>query len=230
MNYFNYFSEIEAAFIRRRGHNLLLSPVDWELIESWKEKEIPLHIIVRAIEDVFDAYDKKPTKRKIKSLSYCKDEIEAQHTEWLEAQIGKSKAEDSLENIGEKVSESEVFSNASIETHIARVIAEFESAISVFSGETFVQFEMVLNNLKAVKTMDVSAQKLEGQLEEFDKNIDEILLMSEKADAAKGELVKKMSEYKTKMDEEAFARTFGLMLQKQLREVTGIPRFSLFYL
>jgi hypothetical protein len=45
MNYFNYFSEIEELFIRRRGRNLLLSPLDWALIESWQEREVPLHII-----------------------------------------------------------------------------------------------------------------------------------------------------------------------------------------
>ena len=42
MNYFNYFSEIEELFIRRRGRNLLLSPLDWALIESWQEREVPL--------------------------------------------------------------------------------------------------------------------------------------------------------------------------------------------
>ena len=91
MNYFNYFSEIEETFIRRRGRNLLLSPLDWALIETWQERGIPLHIILRGIENVFDAHDKNPNKRRtIKSLSYCKEEIEAQYAEWLEMQVGKN--------------------------------------------------------------------------------------------------------------------------------------------
>ena len=44
MNYFNYFTEIEDAFVRRRGKHLLLSPMDWALIESWKELKVPLHV------------------------------------------------------------------------------------------------------------------------------------------------------------------------------------------
>ncbi|MCY7344646.1 MAG: hypothetical protein LH614_00340 [Pyrinomonadaceae bacterium] len=90
MNYFNYFSEIEELFIRRRGRNLLLSPLDWALIETWQEREIPLHIILRSIEKVFDGAEKSAQKRTVKSLLYCKEEIEAQYAEWLERQVGKT--------------------------------------------------------------------------------------------------------------------------------------------
>ena len=89
MNYYNYFTEIEETFIRRRGKNLLLSPLDWALIESWQERQLPLHIILRGIEKVFDLIDKQPNrKRSVKSLLYCKEEIEAQFAEWLESQVG----------------------------------------------------------------------------------------------------------------------------------------------
>ena len=91
MNYYNYFTEIEETFIRRRGRNLLLSPLDWALIENWQEREVPLHIILRGIETVFDGIDKQPARRRsVKSLFYCKEEIEAQYAEWLEMQTGKN--------------------------------------------------------------------------------------------------------------------------------------------
>ena len=54
LNYFSYFSEIEDTFIRRRGKHLMLSPMDWALIEGWKERGVPLHVVVRAIEHAFD--------------------------------------------------------------------------------------------------------------------------------------------------------------------------------
>ncbi|MEK7723812.1 MAG: hypothetical protein AAB336_05655, partial [Acidobacteriota bacterium] len=63
MNYFNYFSEIEETFIRRRGKNLFLSPLDWALMETWQEREVPIHIVLRAIEKVFDNYEKSSKKR-----------------------------------------------------------------------------------------------------------------------------------------------------------------------
>src|SRR3982750_1202915 len=89
LNYYNYFTEIEDAFIRRRGKNLLLSPLDWALIEGWQDRAIPLHIVLRAIESVFDGFDKQPNQnRTIKSLFYCREEVEAQFAEWTAAQVG----------------------------------------------------------------------------------------------------------------------------------------------
>ena len=41
-NYFNYFTEIEERYQRRRGAGLLLSTLDWALIETWKDAGIPL--------------------------------------------------------------------------------------------------------------------------------------------------------------------------------------------
>jgi len=89
LNYYNYFTEIEETFVKRRGKSLLLSPLDWALIESWQEREVPLSIVLRAIEKVFDTVDAQPNrKRSIKSIAYCKEEVEAQFAEWLETQTG----------------------------------------------------------------------------------------------------------------------------------------------
>ena len=88
MNYFSYFSEIEDTFVRRRGKHLMLSPLDWALIESWKERGVPLHVALRAIEHSFDSYDAKKQKRTVKTLLYCQEEVEAQYAEWLESRVG----------------------------------------------------------------------------------------------------------------------------------------------
>ncbi|HVF57722.1 MAG TPA: hypothetical protein VM934_16335 [Pyrinomonadaceae bacterium] len=87
-NYFNYFTEIEDTFIRRRGKHLLLSPLDWALIESWKEMGVPLHVALRGIEKSFDSHAARPRRRSVKSLMYCQEEVEAQFAEWLEGQRG----------------------------------------------------------------------------------------------------------------------------------------------
>ncbi|MCA1629159.1 MAG: hypothetical protein LC785_14105 [Acidobacteria bacterium] len=88
MNYFNYFTEIEDAFIRRRGKHLLLSPMDWALIESWKSMGVPLHVALRGVEKSFDSYEAKPRRRSVKSLLYCQEEVEAQFAEWRDRQTG----------------------------------------------------------------------------------------------------------------------------------------------
>src|SRR3954464_3334604 len=93
MNYFYYFTEIEDIFIRRRGRHLHLSPLDWSLMESWKEMGIPLHVALRGIERAFDSYESKPRRRSVKSLFYCQEEVEAQFAEWQESQVGSIKEE-----------------------------------------------------------------------------------------------------------------------------------------
>src|ERR687893_1092072 len=88
MNYFNYYTEIEDTFVRRRGKHLLLSPLDWALIESWKTMGVPLHVALRGIEKSFDSYEARPRNRSVKSLMYCQEEVEAQFAEWRESQTG----------------------------------------------------------------------------------------------------------------------------------------------
>ena len=75
-NYFNYFTEIEEHFQRRRGTLLLLSTLDWALIETWKEAGIPLQAVLRGIDAAFEHYDGKPSRtRKVNSLAFCSQEV-----------------------------------------------------------------------------------------------------------------------------------------------------------
>src|SRR5690349_12661961 len=97
MNYFNYFTEIEDAFVRRRGKHLFLSPLDWALMETWKQQDIPLHIVLRGIEKSFDSFEAKPRKRSVKTLLYCQEEVEAQFAEWLESRVGANPVEEARE-------------------------------------------------------------------------------------------------------------------------------------
>src|SRR5437764_13585520 len=87
LNYFSYFSEIEDTFIRRRGKHLMLSPIDWALIESWKERGVPLHVALRGIEHAFDSYDAKKQKRTVKTFLYCQEDVEAQYDKVLESLV-----------------------------------------------------------------------------------------------------------------------------------------------
>ena len=75
-NYFNYFTEIEERFLQRRGGGLLLSTLDWALIETWKDAGIPLEAVLRGIDEAFDRYDQRPSKtKKINSLAYCSQQV-----------------------------------------------------------------------------------------------------------------------------------------------------------
>lgn len=225
LNYYNYFTEIEETFIRRRGKNLLLSPLDWALIESWQEREIPLHIVLRAIEKVFDTADAQPNrKRSIKSIAYCKEEIEMQFADWLATQTGKANGagaeavEDSLSETG-------------IAAHLDAAIASLKEVKTGNLQESIAHAVARLEALKRNPAADV--ETVEKELTAIENFLDAALLTN--ADSAhltklKKETAEHLSSYKAKMKPEVYQHTFELMLVKRLREEAEIPSLSLFYL
>ena len=237
MNYFNYFSEIEELFIRRRGRNLLLSPLDWALIETWQERSVPLHVILGAIETVFDSADKQPARKKtIKSLTYCRDEIEAQYTAWLERQVGKNGGEAGSPKSkiqSPKPADSELFPVETIAAHIEKVSAKIQSARRQKNGERLGDIaDEILKQLEKLKhNLQTTAENPEQSLEKLDASIDAALLSGEFAtDDLKSEIKKQLAGYRSKMEADVYQRTFDLMLVKRLRENSDIPRLSLFHL
>ena len=88
-NYFNYFTEIEEHYLRRRGTHLLLSTLDWALIETWKSAGVPLEAVLRGVDDAFDKYDLRPSKsKKVNSLAYCSQAVLAAAEDMKEAAVG----------------------------------------------------------------------------------------------------------------------------------------------
>jgi len=231
LNYYNYFTEIEETFIRRRGKNLLLSPLDWALIESWQEREVPLSVVLRGIERVFDTIDKQPNrKRSVKSLLYCKEEIEAQFAEWLESQVGAGSGQQSAVS-GANSGKNELFSREAIEAHLENVSQDLSETLqAAANGDLRETLERVLNRLGEVGGNYETAEKLEETLEKLDALIDESLLKTSDTAHLKAETEKNLASYRGKMEAEVFQRTYDLMILKKLREQAKIPRLSLFYL
>ena len=232
MNYFNYFTEIEETFIRRRGRNLLLSPLDWALIETWQERGIPLHIVLRGIERVFDSVDKQPPrKRSVKNLFYCKEEIEANYAEWLDSQVGKTTVSSSEFQVpSSKTKESSLFSAEAISAHLEKVSTDLKIAKDKFKDELRETVERVEKRLAELRGSFSNAETLEESLETLDALVDESLLQAFSTDSLKSEIEKNLASYRNKMDAEVYQRTFDLMILKRLREQAEIPRLSLFYL
>ncbi len=86
-NYFNYFTEIEEHFVRLRARNLLLSPLDWSLIETWRKSGIPLPVVLRGIDRTFENSQKKGG-RVARTLFYCHPAVMEAFEEYTESQVG----------------------------------------------------------------------------------------------------------------------------------------------
>lgn len=225
LNYFNYFTEIEDTFVRRRGKNLFLSPIDWALIESWQDRGIPMHIVIRSIESVFDVYDKQPPgTRSIKSLFYCREEIEAQYAEWSRSQAGKGR-ETGVESHGAE------FSRDEIAAHIARSIEMLNAISNVGLSEDISRAIARLEELNADLTDNF--ESIDGTLSDIEKLLERSMLSNwpkEHLKLLEKETAAQLKAYKAEMEPAAYRDTYDLMLLKRLREEAGIPRLGLFYL
>ena len=222
MNYFNYFTEIEDTFIRRRAKNLFLSPLDWALIEQWQDRGIPLHIVIRSVESVFDVFDKQPVgTRTIKSLFYCREEVEVQYTEWLKSQAGKSNETDT----------EPAFSPDAVVAHINDAIASLKANQTESLSEDVARAVVRLEELAANLTGD--AETIDATLGDIEKLLDRAMLTNWESVHLKTlekEVAGQLRGYKADMEPAAYKNTFELMLLKRLREEAGIPRLGLFYL
>jgi hypothetical protein len=256
LNYFNYFTEIEDAFIRRRGRHLLVGTLDWSLMESWKAMGIPLHVVLRGIEKSFDSYESKPRKRTVKTLFYCQEEVEAQFAEWLESQTGAhAKGDDAdgatpdeggaVEAEAEKVDESGrglPFPRVVIAAHLADCQAGLARSLEKRSGAGADALTEALARA-ATRLAELAedfghaarpdAELLEGSLTDLESLIDRALrssLSGEEVEAARAAAAEQLRPYKARMERATYEQTLDNLLAKSLRETAGVPRLSLFYL
>jgi hypothetical protein len=244
MNYFNYFTEIEDTFIRRRGKHLLLSPMDWALIESWKEMGVPLHVALRGIEHAFDSFNAKPRRRTVKSLLYCQEEVEAQFAEWQDAQVGGTKARKNGELVAGKTTEDArlPFPRAVILEHLERARTALSTLCDERKKSRKDDFCDVLtraaSRLKELaddfaKAARPDAEVLEDSLTSLEKMLDEALLNSLSArelTAARLASEEQLQPYRNRMERPVFEQTLDNLLLKRLRDAHSLPRLSLFYL
>lgn len=235
MNYYNYFTEIEDLFVKRRGKHLHLSSLDWALMETWKEIGIPLHIVLRGVEKAFDSYESRPRKRSVKTLFYCQEEVEAQFAEWVESRVGASPAAESSETEADKTP----FSFAAISEHLQRCrndlveLAKWRKSDDEFS-EALIRAANLLGDIEKdfLSGTTLDTRRLEDSLTVLERMLNDSMLAVVSDDALKElqkEIKAQLKPYRSQMEESAYKQTFENLLLKNLREQFSVPRLSLFY-
>src|SRR5271168_3110742 len=89
-NYFNYFTEIEEYFWKKRGAHLLVSPLDWAIMETWQQAGVPLEAVLRGIDRAVESYarSRRGAGKAMKTLAYCTDAVLEAAEEMIEAAAG----------------------------------------------------------------------------------------------------------------------------------------------
>ena len=225
LNYFNYFTEIEVRFQQRRGTVLLLSTLDWALIETWREAGVPLEAVLQGIDDAFAKYDQRREKtagrvRKVNGLAWCAQAVMQATESMRDAAVGAQKAAPSAEGSGFDAGRVAQYLNA----NAASLEAQNDAALQGIA--------LRLRDLAhGVNPADTEA--LEVTLTALEERMFAALMLSATEDdliALRSQASRELAPYRGKMSAVQLKQVTEQFVHKRLMEARSLPRLSLFYL
>jgi hypothetical protein len=241
-NYFNYFTEVEEYFWRKRGAHLLVSPLDWAILETWQKADIPVVVVQKGIDRAFESWERSRRAaggRQMKSLAYCVDAVLDAASEAQEAAAGSGP------EIPSSRSNAEPFTRDELKRYFERNAKRLRSA-----GEKQ-KAKPAASDAELSSRFNDIAQKLDDYLPLLDVpgSLDledmerRLTILEEKLSAALSshadeevllnlwrEMDRSLAPYRRKMSAEQLSQLERQYLQKRLFEYFEVPRLSLFYL
>lgn len=236
LNYYNYFTEIEEHFVRRRGKHMFISPLDWSLVATWKEAGIPLHVALRGIDRAFDAYYARPIKpRLVNSIFYCHQEVMAAFEEYRESQVGarpEGRAEDRIEtDAGQRERVIDFLKRRRSEIEAAADRAENKAELKLALERARARLEEMTRALERPETA-VDFPGLERDLALVDMLITEAVEKTageEQLKAWEAEAKAELKAYKKSLKREVYEKILRNLINRKMRASLGIAELSLFY-
>ena len=240
-NYFNYFTEIEERFQQRRGSILLLSTLDWALIETWHEAGIPLDAALRGIDAAFDKYElrqKRGRMRRINGLAWCAQAVMQAAEELREASAGSATA-------ASATPAETGFEHERVAAHLEAAATALEAA--AVAADVCAATANRLRELAAeVRATDpahaaaplqssapVDLESLERTLTVFEEKIFAALTAAAPEEllvALKEHAARELAPYRSRMKVDQLRQVERQFVQKQLLAHYNLPRLSLFYM
>jgi len=233
-NYFNYFTEIEEHFWKKRGAHLLVSPLDWAIMETWQQAGIPLEAALKGIDRAFESYSRsrRAGGRPLKSLAYCTDAVLEAAGEQKEAAAGAQAARHQEPK--------EAFSREHLRRYFQRnadMVRKGASTLSNSAGELQVALERAADSLASCETLleapgTLDLEDLERRMTILDEKIHAALLSHASEELMlkiRREVDSQLAAYRRKMKAEQLAVVERQYQQKRLLDEYRLPRLSLYY-
>jgi hypothetical protein len=241
-NYFNYFTEIEEYFWRKRGAHLLVSPLDWAILETWQKAEIPVAVVQKGIDRAFESWERSRRAaggRQMKSLAYCVDAVLDAASEAQEAAAGSGPEIKSSRANEESFSRDELRRYFERNVKRLRTAAEKQKVKAEPAGASLAaRFEDVAKKLEeSLPLLDapgvLDLEDMERRLTVLEEKLSAALSVD--ADEAamlaiRREMDRSLAPYRRKMSAEQLTQLERQYMQKRLFEYFEVPRLSLFYL
>jgi hypothetical protein len=231
-NYFNYFTEIEERYMQRRGQLLMLSTLDWALIEAWREAGIPLEAVLRGIDAAFDRYEQRKQRakgrlRQANSLAWCAQEVMTAAEEAAAAAVGaaatKQPAESGFETerVAQFLDENAAkLDAAELKAPADSIARETATRLRELAAERRAESQQALEDLD--RTLTVLEERLFAAITTVAPE-EQLVLLREQA-------AREMAPYRSRMQAMQIRQIEQQFLHKRLMESAGLPRLSLFYM
>ena len=232
-NYFNYFTEIEDRFQQRRGALLLLSTLDWALIETWRDAGIPLEAALRGIDAAFDKYEarqKRGRMRRINGLAWCAQAVMEAAEELREASIGAAPPVAETRESG--------FEHERVAAHLETAATALGAAnlAPEACAATATRLRELAAEVRTTHATSAATHDLEA-LERTLTVLEEKLFAALTAAAPEELLVglkehaaRELAPYRSRMGAVQLRQVEHQFVTKQLLVHYGLPRLSLFYM
>ena len=232
-NYFNYFTEIEEHFQQRRGR-IHLSPLDWALIETWKDAGIPLEAVLRGIDEAFDKYEQRLSRsQKINSLAYCAQAVLVTAEQMKEAAVGASTDPRSECSSGFQALEICAFLRRNAEQLEAARLPESPGISGKpLAMETALTLREIASEIEAANTLP-RLEDVERRLTVAEEKLFAVLLaatLEKEIVTVRAEADRELAPYRRKMPSAQVEQLLKQYVHKRLLEKYGLPRLSLFYM
>jgi hypothetical protein len=221
-NYFNYFTEIESHFQRRRGSLLMLSTLDWALIETWRDAGIPLEAVLRGIDEAFDKHQSRNSRpnarpKKINGLAWAAQSVMHAAQTAVEAATGTHTPKPEHESGFEPAP-------------VAAWLTRNAQAIEKIDAPTATRLRTLANDIQSQPT---SLEDLDRTLTVLEEKLFAAILASapeEELTTLKAQADRELAPYRARMQAVQIRQIQQQFLQKRLLEARSIPRLSLFYM
>lgn len=236
-NYFNYFTEIEERFQQCRGTKTLLSPLDWALIESWKEQGFSLEAVLAGIQRSFEKFKARPQKfRKVNSLAYCSQEVlrAAEESRAAEVQGGTRRDQETAAAPPFASEEILSFLHRNVEA-VERASQRAKESSQQVLAEDLALAAAALRDIAGRHAVEatVNLQELETYLTALEEKLTASLTRASSVELLaqfRREVEGGLAPYRPKMSGAQIESLERQFLKKRLLEHYQIPRLSLFYL
>jgi hypothetical protein len=220
-NYVNYFTEIEEHFQRRRGSILLLSTLDWALIDAWREAGVPLAAVLRGIDAAFDKYEARQTKarmRKVNGLAWCAQAVMEAVEAMQEAAVGGAPVQ--MEAAG--------LEHERIRNHLCTAATILSHAVG-----TIPALSEIAERLEQLAQQSLTHEELERHLSALEEKLFALLLThtpAEELEQMREQAARELAPYRSRMQTVQIRQIEQQFLRRRLLERYDLPRISLFYM